>query len=412
MAVEVVMPRLGWDMKVGRLAEWLKRDGDRVEVGDVLCSVEGDKATSEVESLDSGVLRIPPDSPPPGAEVAVGTVLAYLVQPGETAPFEATGNAGTLEAAETAAAAAAATARPPADAETRSNSDADAAVDQRAPRHMASPRARRAAADLGVDVTQLRGSGRGGRVLERDVLAASTSQPPRHQQASAGVRRLIAGRMADSARTTAAVTLTTEADASALVRLRAQIAADLAALGDTSPPPSYTDFLVKLAALALQDHPDLNASWAHDRVERHPYVHIGLAVDTPRGLLVPVVRDVPTKNLHQLARELADLVAAARSGAIAADDLHGGTFTITNLGMYEIDAFTPIINLPECAVLGVGRIIPRPVVVDPATETVGVRQLVALSLSFDHRVVDGAPAARFLRRIKQLVEHPGAWVAR
>ncbi len=410
------MPRLGWDMKVGRLGEWVKHDGDAVDVGEVICTVEGDKATSELESMDSGVLRIPPGSPPPGEEVPVGTLLAYLVQPGESTPAPSQAGAPTAE-----------TAAPPGATVTLAR---PAAAPGRG-RHVASPRARRAAADLGVDLASLVGSGRTGRVLERDVQAAASARPatpaalaaaagataqrrqaPPATAAASGVRRLIAARMAESAHTSAPVTLTTEADATALVRLRSELKRDLGALAASAPVPTYNDLLVRLVAVALGEHPNLNASFQDGQVVQHDTIHVGLAVDTERGLLVPVVRDVQRKSVQDVARELLLLVDGARQGTIAADALRGGTFTITNLGVYEIDSFTPIINLPECAILGVGRIVARPVVVDEASEEVSVRKMMALSLTFDHRVVDGAPAARFLQRIKQFVEHPGVWLTR
>jgi pyruvate dehydrogenase E2 component (dihydrolipoamide acetyltransferase) len=154
----------------------------------------------------------------------------------------------------------------------------------------------------------------------------------------------------------------------------------------------------------------INARFEGDTIVQSATANIGIAVDTERGLLVPVLRDVQTKSLRQVARESASLIEKARTGHISPDDLRGGTFTITNLGMYEIDAFTPIINLPECAILGVGRIIPKQVVVDAEAERVAIRHMMFLSLTFDHRLVDGAPAARFLQRVKQFVERPYLWL--
>lgn len=224
------------------------------------------------------------------------------------------------------------------------------------------------------------------------------------------VRRLIADRMHESLRTTAPVTLTTDADATMLVQLRNEIRADLA--GTDLPVPSYTDLIAKLVAVALREHPLLNASLDGQHLVQHADVHIGIAVDTDRGLLVPVIRDVQRKSVQAIAAESAQLVARARSGQIRTDELRGGTFTISNLGMYEIDTFTPIINLPECAILGIGRIVPRPVVVDETSEEVAVRKMMALSLTFDHRIVDGAPAARFLQQVKRFVERPMLWLTR
>ena len=219
------------------------------------------------------------------------------------------------------------------------------------------------------------------------------------------VRRTIADRMATSAHTVAPVTLTTEADATELVRLRKQLKDD-----GGQPAPSYNDLLAKLSAQALLEHPMVNARFEGDAIVQSTTANLGVAVDTDRGLLVPVLRDVQTKSLRQIARESAALIEKARTGRVTVDELQGGTFTITNLGMYEIDAFTPIINLPECAILGVGRIVPKQVVVDAEAERVAIRQMMFLSLTFDHRLVDGAPAARFLQRVKQFVEKPYLWL--
>jgi pyruvate dehydrogenase E2 component (dihydrolipoamide acetyltransferase) len=281
----------------------------------------------------------------------------------------------------------------------------------------ASPLARRAAADLGVDLDQL-AAARPGRRLERaDVLAAAQAAPPPTSAASgqseqampvSPVRRVIADRMLAGAHTTAPVTLTTEVDATELVRLRTQLKGDPNAA--RQPIPSYTDLVAKLAAHALGEHPTLNARLEGDTITQSAAVHIGLAVDTERGLLVPVVRDVQAKSPRQIAQAAADLIERARVGRLRADEMQGSTFTLTNLGMYDIDAFTPIINLPECAILGLGRLQAKQVVVDAAAERVAIRQMLWLSLTFDHRLVDGAPAARFLQRIKQLVEQPYLWL--
>src|SRR5581483_76523 len=202
-------------------------------------------------------------------------------------------------------------------------------------------------------------------------------------------------------------TLTTEVDATELVRLREQLKADRVA--SQQPIPTYTDLLAKLTAHALQEHPNLNARLEEEEIVTESSVHIGIAVDTERGLLVPVLRNVQDKSLRQLTAEAAELTNRTRAGQARGNELRGSTFTITNLGMYEIDAFTPIINLPECAILGVGRIVPKQVVIDES-ERVAVRRMMTLSLTFDHRLVDGAAAARFLQRVKQLVEQPYLWL--
>jgi pyruvate dehydrogenase E2 component (dihydrolipoamide acetyltransferase) len=412
MATAVVMPRLGWTMESGQVVEWLKREGERVEAGEILMLVESDKAINEVEALESGVLRFPPEAPGIGDTVAIGTVLAYLTVPGEALPAAD----HDLSPKEVVAAGA-----------------AGAAAGQVAPMRerrrgpVASPRARRVARELGVSWEALSGSGISGRVLERDVRAAVpavvAAPPPQRQSSPAAgavlgngaavrtaTRRTIAERMLASAQQTAPVTLTTEADATELARLRGQLATDLA--GTEQRVPAYHDFILRLTALALREHPALNASLLDGEVVEHEVVHIGLAVETPRGLLVPVVRDVPGKSVQQLATESAGLIGAAQAGTLAGEAMRGGTFTISNLGMFGIDAFTPLINPPECAILGLGRIVARPVVTDEVNETIAVRRMMALSLTFDHRLVDGGPAARFLQRIVQLIERPLLWLTR
>jgi pyruvate dehydrogenase E2 component (dihydrolipoamide acetyltransferase) len=436
------MPRLGWTMEVGRVVEWLKQDGEAVEAGEFIFSVESDKAVTEVEALDSGVLRIPPD-PQIGVELPVGAVLAYIAQAGEAVEF---GASPTPAAAPVEAASAAVEA--PVAASNGSNG---------AP--AISPRAKRAAIKLGVDWTTLVGSGSTGRIRERDVLAASAAQPapapvratpavrrlaeeagldlgqiqpsrpggrvtradlrlaatrqPESEQVGAplsSVRRLIGQRMSESAHTVAPVTLTTAADATDLVKVRELLRTELTKSGEAVP--SFTDLLARISALALLEHPEVNASLVNDTLVTHEAVHIGIAVDAPRGLLAPVIRDAHLKSVVMIAAESAPLIAAARAGTANADDLRGSTFTISNLGMFEIDAFTPIINLPEAAILGVGRIVAKPVVIDEEAETIAVRKMMALSLTFDHRIVDGAPAARFLQRIKGMIESPYAALMR
>jgi pyruvate dehydrogenase E2 component (dihydrolipoamide acetyltransferase) len=164
--------------------------------------------------------------------------------------------------------------------------------------------------------------------------------------------------------------------------------------------------VVRIAALALREHPGLNSSFADDALTLHNAIHIGVAADTDRGLLAPVIRDADRKSLGQIAAESADLLSRVRAGTAASDELRGSTFTVTNLGMFGIDAFTPIINLPEAAILGLGRIVSRPVVVDEETEEIAIRKTMALSLTFDHRAVDGAPAARFVQRVAQMIANP------
>jgi pyruvate dehydrogenase E2 component (dihydrolipoamide acetyltransferase) len=208
----------------------------------------------------------------------------------------------------------------------------------------------------------------------------------------------------------APVTLTTEIDATELVATRARLKADLAAGGETVP--TLTDMLAKLTALALEKHAQLNSALDGETIVQHASIHIGIAVDAERGLYAPVIRNADRKSLFTIAEESAGLIASARAGSLAPDLMSGSTFTITNLGMFGIDAFTPILNLPEAAILGVGRIVAKPVVIDEETEEIAVRKMLTLSLTFDHRIVDGAPAARFLQTLSRMIEHPTSWLMR
>ena len=213
-----------------------------------------------------------------------------------------------------------------------------------------------------------------------------------------GVRKIVSEGMAASAHSTARVTLMREVDAGEIVRLREQFLARGTSVG-------YNDILVRVCAVALREHPAANARLAEGGIEHLDRANVGVAVDTERGLLVPVVHNADRLTIPGIAAETARLVAAARSGRVAPDDLGGGTFTVTNLGMFGVEAFTPVINLPECCILGVGMIVRKPVIVDQ-DDTIVVRSRLTLSLVFDHRVIDGAPAARFLDRIVQLIENP------
>jgi len=465
MAVEVVLPQLGLSMDSGQIMTWLKGPGDYVEPGDLLLEVEGDKSVVEVEAVERGYLQIL-KGPDDGA-IPVGEVIAYLLADGEEAlagdqppaPVRPAMTDGQPKEAEPAQAgvqigtgSGPRASRPPSSPAARRRA-ADFGVDWRqatgtgpngrikerdvialaenvlasgpqvapAEEIRISPVAQRLAESAGLDLALLAGRRPGKRIERGDVeeairQAVRGAQPgttgpvpsapetaePRRQPMSA-VRRVIANRMAQSAQTTAAVTLTTEADATELVRIRRDKQDD----PYTEAAPSYNTLLVKLAAQALSEHPALNASLDGETIVVWQQVNIGVAVDTERGLVVPVIRDVAGKSVGQLTEEMNELLSRASAGKALPDELTGGTFTITNLGAFEIDAFTPIINPPECAVLGVGRLVERYVVVDgqPA-----IRTMLALSLTFDHRLVDGAPAARFLQRIKHLIERPYLWL--
>lgn len=435
MAKEIILPALGETMDEGTIARWLVDSGASVSKGQVIAEIESNKAVFELESPATGVLEIALQA---GATVPILSVIGTVRGPGETAETPAApSGAAPRQAPQTATTPA--TAPPPQQAEASYE------------RRFVSPRARRLAREKDVDVAAVSGSGPKGRVEERDVRAyletrprlsplarkmaaeagvalppqaaaprerimraaieqrlAQPAEPPAAAPASdetvtplSTVRRVIAQRMSQSAQTAAAVTLTSEVDATELVHLREQIKSHIEQ--QTGAPLSYNVLLARLAAVALRELPYMTARLVGAELRTPGAVNIGVAVDSERGLLVPVLRDVDHKSLAALNQEAAGLASKARSGAISADEMAGGVFTITNLGMYGIDAFTPIINLPECAILGVGRIAPRPVV---SQGQIAVRQMTVLSLTFDHRIVDGAPAARFLQRLAELIQNP------
>ena len=462
MAVEVIIPKQGQTVEVVRLVRWLAKEGDTVRRGDPILEIETDKAVFEVEAPADGVLRQVKYQE--GEEVPVVTRVAFIAAPDEdlSAVAGAPAAAPTPSGAPTSAAAPAVATAPAPTGGARERifasprarkaareagltdlsaivgsgpegriveadvlayvARAAAAPTAAEPAAPVSPLAQRMAADLGVDLSQVVGTGPGGRITRADVeraaqkAAAPAPAPaptvtPAAAPAAApaavpsgvrqvvplrGVRARIAQRMRESVDTAAHVTIFTEVDATELVALRTR-------LKDDGINVSYNDLLVFIVARALRDHPALNATQVGDAIHYLEPIHIAVAVDTERGLLVPVIRDADKKGLAQISAEFAALAQAAKEGRSQPDDLTGGTFTITNLGMYEIDGFTPIINPPQCAILGVGRIIEKPVGRDGQ---IVLRKMMVLSLSFDHRLVDGAPAARFLQQVKRLVERP------
>jgi pyruvate dehydrogenase E2 component (dihydrolipoamide acetyltransferase) len=379
-------------MEEGVFLGWLKAEGEPVRVGEALFALDSEKASEDVESLDAGILHIPNGGPRKGDVVVVGAVLGYLLQPGEKAEGLATKDSPSPSPGR-----ALPTAPAPPESAGRVPSSA-------APRPASSPRARRTAANFGIDWKEATGTGRTGRIRERDVLALAgkSSEAP----AAAGVRsrrRVIAERLLTSHRSTAPVTLTTTIDATNLVRFRARWKEAAKDSGDLAP--TYTDLFIRLAALALEKHLALNARLDNDRIVLSDGIHIGIAVDTDAGLLVPVVRDVPRLTLKELAVRTHDLIDRARQGRLSAGELQGGTFTVTSLGAFGIDAFTPIINYPECAILGIGRIRRCPAVVE---ERIVICDQVTLNLTFDHRITDGRPAARFLQTLSAAIAS-GNW---
>jgi pyruvate dehydrogenase E2 component (dihydrolipoamide acetyltransferase) len=445
MPEEFFVPKLGQTVEEVTLVKWLVQDGAKVSQGQEIMEVETDKAVFPVEANAKGTIHIGPYKE--GQVLPVLTVVALIGEPEDK--FEVKGPALPSPAAESASAAsvtpgaAPAPLAPPVERSEKSFASPRARklaaaknvdLTQVAPTgyggarvaerdvvaYLAqvprvTPVAQRMAADSGVDLRLVSGSGPGGRILKEDIARASISQsstasPMRIPNTQSqvleriplkGVRAIIADRMGTSVHTTARVTLVMEMDATEFVAARQRIKEKVEK--DWGFAPGYNDLLAKIVAAALRQYPYMNARLSTDAIELLSHINLGLAVDTERGLLVPVVRDTDQKGLHQFGAEFRQLVERARQGRSLPDDLTGGTFTLTNLGMYDVDAFTPVINLPEAAILGVGRIAPRVV---PHKGEIAIRQMWTLSLVFDHRLVDGAPAARFLQAIKQMVEEP------
>jgi pyruvate dehydrogenase E2 component (dihydrolipoamide acetyltransferase) len=397
MPINITLPRFGWSMEEGKFLAWLKRTGDAIKEGDPIFTLESDKAAQEVEAIDSGILHIPLDGPQPGDVIKVGHVLGYLLAEGETPPATPPETSPTDSE------------NPPIRSSDKTISGFSESAGNQAhsagDSFPASPRARRAAKEHRVDLIALTPTGKGGRIRERDVLAVSTYAMPTstREVPITSMRRAIATRMVGSLSNTAPVTITCRCDATNLVALRQQLKA-----AGASIVPSFTDIIAKITAGALHTHPMLTARWDKDRLLLPEQIHIGIAVDTDAGLLVPVLRDVVTSPLTAVATQSRQLIEAARAGRLSAAEMQGGCFTITNLGGFGIEAFTPIINYPEVAVLGLGAIIWEAAALEDGTLT--SRQLMTLSLTFDHRILDGAPAARFLQTLRQRMEEPFAWL--
>jgi pyruvate dehydrogenase E2 component (dihydrolipoamide acetyltransferase) len=447
MPEEFFVPKLGQTVEEVTLVTWLVKDGEKISQGQGVMEVETDKAVFPVEANAKGYIHLGPYKE--GDVIPVLTVVAIIGK--QEDKFEVKGAAPVVGEADSAPEQKAATsASPSADSVAPGESDrvfvsprarklaAEKSVElaQVTPTGYAgvrvaerdvqeyldkmpkvTPVAQRMAADVGVDVRELEGSGPGGRIVKQDIMRAT--QPSVSPISVAplpvaevverlplkGVRGIVTERMAASVHSTARVTLFMEMDATELVAARERIKAMVSK--EWGFAPSYNDLLAKIVATALRKFPYMNARLAPDAVEVLGHVNIGMAVETDRGLLVPVIKDVDQKGLRAFGEEFRRLVDNARTGRSQPDDLSGGSFTITNLGTYDVDSFTPVINLPEAAILGVGRIVPKAV---PRGTEIVIRQMWTLSLVFDHRIVDGAPAARFLQMIKTLIEDPALFI--
>jgi pyruvate dehydrogenase E2 component (dihydrolipoamide acetyltransferase) len=419
----IIMPKLSPTMEAGTIVRWLKREGDVVEAGEILFEVETDKAVNEVETSDSGTLgKILVDE---GEATDVLQVIAYILEPGEDAPDEwplqepslpPAGSGSTTVPSEPKATPVAKRIaiehgidlghiRGTGEGGQITKEDVLRLVQEsqqpsagpRRPRRT-SPRAKRLAQEKGVSLDQIQGSGPGGRIMEQDVLDYVDSQ---NVALPSRLRKITAERMSQSFATAPHFYLKVEANASRLVEWRARL---LPIIGRTSGVRlTFTDLFVFLVAQTLRNHPRVNASWDDGRIRTFGEINIGLALAVEGGLTVPVLKRADRKGIEEIAQEREALIEKAAIGALSLDDLESGTFTLTNLGMWDIDEFAAIINPPQSAILAVGRIAERAVAQDGQAV---VKPTVHLVLSVDHRVLDGADGARFLGDLKRAIEDP------
>jgi pyruvate dehydrogenase E2 component (dihydrolipoamide acetyltransferase) len=401
MAISVVMPALEMAQENGKLLAWRKKEGESVAKGEPLLEIETDKAVVEVEAPGDGILAgITADV---GAVIPVGETIAWLVAPGEKPPAKAATAAPAARATSAAQAAAAA----PAQAKTATAAGATAQI---------SPKARRLAKELGVDIGQIQGTGPDGTITSEDVQAAANAKGAAGAPATSGtaagtaanaplsqLARLMAERTTQSWTSVPHFFLVQSVDCGALMEAQKKLGVGSAA----GTAPTITDVLIKLIARVLEKHSRMNASWAGDGVRLNPEINISVAMavkDGVVGAVIPKANKEPIASLSVLRRELTE---RARAGRLRPADISGGTFTLSNLGMYKVDAFTAIITPPQCAILAVGAIADTVVPVDGKP---GIRPMMTMTLSSDHRVVDGARAAEFLRELAGAIREPEKWL--
>jgi pyruvate dehydrogenase E2 component (dihydrolipoamide acetyltransferase) len=427
VAFEIIMPRLSDSMEEATIVHWLVAEGDSVEPGQPLVEIETDKATVTYEADAAGVVLAL--SVGEGANVAVGTPIALLGDTGEELPAARSRgelvSAGSLTATAGAGREGTSAQGPPDHRASASPTPASSPVSGAA-RPKASPLARRLAAALDVDLAALSGSGPNGRVIGADVERARVEARPRAAQSTepasstralaaspaakgeatslelSHLQSVVARRMADSRATVPDFELRCEVDMSAAVELRER----LREVAD--PAPSYNDFVVKAAALALREFPRVNASYRDGLVETYPRINVGVAVAADDALLVPTIFAADRISLGEIARTTRSLASRVRDGKISPAEMDGGTFTVSNLGMYGVDSFSAVINPPQAAILAVGSLKPRAIVLDDGQ--LAARPTILLSLACDHRVLYGADGARFLARVRDLLERPDALV--
>ena len=399
MAFSVVMPALEMAQETGKLLAWRKKEGDRVSKGEPLLDIETDKAVVEVEAPADGVLAGIKASE--GADIPVGQTIAWIVAPGEAPPAEAesstpSARAGAHVKAEPVAAFPSAPVVP-------AQSNAIAAK--------ISPKARRLAKELGVDIAAIQGSGPGGEILASDVQAAATPAPASVKKESAKIEvatslgRIMAERTAQSWTTVPHFFVTRDIDAGALDQYREQIVNDLESTHNVRV--THTDLLVALVSRVLLKHLRLNGSWSTEGIHLHDYVNMGVAIAVNDGVVAAVIHDAHTASLSEIATQRRDIAERARAGRLRPADIADATFTISNLGMYQVDQFSAIITPPQAAILAVGGILDRVVAVEGKPT---VRPIMTLTISCDHRVADGARAAMFLGDLAQALQEPEKYI--
>ena len=391
MAVAVIFPKLDEAMKSGKIVRWLKNEGDRVEKGEAILEIESEKTSFEIEAEASGILsKVMAKA---GDEVAVGAIIAFILQPGEKAP----------EVAE------------PVIVKAKKEKPVETPEAAKEAREIkASPLARNIAKEHNIDLSLVTGTGPGGRITKEDVLKAIEERPtakvPPARQAPelaeeeiaplSSMREVIARRMTESFKTPHFY-LTVDVDTQELMAIRNQLLSAIES--QTGIRLTLTDLIIKIATRALKDNPALNCSYVDGGVKLFKRIDIGLVTAVEGGLVVPVIRQADKKSLAELAQARAALVQKAREHTLTKEEMTGSTFTLSNLGMFEIDQFSAIIQPPEAAILAVGRIAEKPVV---KNGEILVRPMITLTLSIDHRVLDGVIGAQFLQSLKRYIENP------
>ncbi len=380
MATEIIMPKLGQTVEEAKIERWLKKEGDAVKRGEVILEITTDKATLEVESFGSGILKkiLYED----GQTVPVTTVIGYLAGKDEEIPDELIAGKGR-----------------PSEVKPEPVISKTAAVEKTQEpvsaggRLAASPLAKKVAKEKGIDLSKVRGTGPGGRITKEDVLSAASCAPAGSGEGVGlielnSMRKAIAEQMSRSKREIPHYYLTMETDMSEVLEKK------------KSGNASITDYLIAAVAKCLAEFPRMNAHWEDGKIRQFSEVNLGIAVAVPDGLIVPVLRDADKKTVEEISVENKRLAARAKEKKLSPDEFSGGTFTISNLGMYKIDSFLPIINPPEVGILGVGAIKQMPVIIDG---NISIRPVMKLCLSADHRAVDGAVAAGFLNRLVEIL---------